>query len=130
MLKIKGENKTKFQEPMDTEPEPEYVYVEMPAYKVYVGTAYNKGECEKRKAILYTSVGKKCKFVDSHIHLNNLQEVRSGHNHKGGANAINYYYGLSTDLAKDLFSEDYRLIYCYVIHPKLVHTVTQKDNGL
>ena len=137
----KSDVKSKPQEPMDTETAAEYKYVEMPAHKVNVGTEYNKGKCEKRKAVLYASGGKKCKFVDSHMHLYKLQAVsrmqdldmimREGPMPsmpvEWQAAIVNYCHRLPTDLAKDLFSEDYHLFYCYGIHPKLAHTVTQKD---
>ena len=126
---------------MDTETAAEYEYVEMPAHKVNVGTAYNKGKCEKRKAVLYASRGKKCKFVDSHMHLDTLQTVSRMQDldmimREGPmpsmpveleAAIMNYCHGLPADLAKHLFLEDYHLFYCYGIHPKLAHTVPQKD---
>ena len=40
---------------------------------------------------------------------------------------VNYCYGLPTDLAKDLFLEDYSLFCCYGVHPNLADTVTQKN---
>ena len=66
----KSDIKSKPQEPMDTETASEYEYLEISAHKVNVGT-----ECEKIKAVLYASGGKKCKFVDSHMHFDKLQAV-------------------------------------------------------